>query len=279
MDNITIKSPAKINIGLNIINKREDGFHNLETIFYPLELFDEITITKNSSFSFNSNDKQLNLEKTNLIIRAKETLENFCQTTFNVNIYLKKKIPIGAGLGGGSSNAASTLIGLTKLFNIKISDSDLSGMGLSLGSDVPFFLNPVPSFAESRGEILYPLSIIAKKFLLIVNPGIHISTRWAFGLIKPSLPKSSLKLFALKQNISIEEIITAASNDFENIVFAHFPMVAGIKKKMFEFGARQSMMTGTGSTVWGMFDDKETAYQAEVYFKNKNYFVFMQKTI
>ncbi|MDT3696918.1 MAG: 4-(cytidine 5'-diphospho)-2-C-methyl-D-erythritol kinase [Ignavibacterium sp.] len=279
MDNIKIKSPAKINIGLNIINKREDGYHNLETIFYPLDLFDEITITKSNSFSFDSNDKQLNLEKTNLIIKTKEILENFFQTTFNVNIFLKKEIPIGSGLGGGSSNAASTLIGFNKLFDLKISNSDLSRLALSLGSDVPFFLNPVPSFAESRGETLYPLNIITKKFLLIVNPGIHISTKWAFGLIKPSLPKSSLKLFTLKQNISIDEIITSASNDFENIVFTHFPVVSEVKEKMIELGAKQSMMTGTGSTVWGMFDEKEAAFQTELYFKRKNYFVFIQETI
>lgn len=279
MDSIKIKSPAKINIGLNILNKREDGFHNLETIFYPLELFDEITIIKNNDFSFNSNDEQLNLEKTNLIIKAKEALESFCQTSFNVNIFLKKEIPIGAGLGGGSSNAATTLIGLNKLFDLAISDSDLAKLALSLGSDVPFFLKPMPSFAESRGEILYPLNIINKKFLVIINPGIHISTRWAFGLIKPSIPESSLKLFISKKDIPIEEILNLASNDFEEIIFNHYPAILEIKKKMIEFGAKYSMMTGTGSTVWGFFDEEESANHTELYFKSKDYFTFLQNTI
>lgn len=279
MDSIKIKSPAKINIGLNILNKREDSFHNLETIFYPLELFDEITIIKSKDFAFNSNDQQLNLEKTNLIIKAKEALESFCKTSFNVKIFLKKEIPMGAGLGGGSSNAATTLIGLNKLFDLAISDSDLAKLALSLGSDVPFFLKPVPSFAESRGEILYPLNIITKKFLVIINPGIHISTRWAFGLIKPALPKSSLKLFTSKKDILIEEILNLASNDFEEIIFNHYPAILEIKKKMIEFGAKYSMMTGTGSTVWGFFEEEEAANQTELYFKSKDYFTFLQKTI
>ncbi|MDY0083661.1 MAG: hypothetical protein RBR74_10820, partial [Ignavibacteriaceae bacterium] len=169
--------------------------------------------------------------------------------------------------------------GLNKLFELDISESDLSRLALALGSDVPFFLNPVPSFAESRGEVLYRLNITSEKILLIVNPGIHISTKWAFGLIKPTIPVSSLKLFTLKENISIEDILVFASNDFESIVFTHFPAVSEVKEKMIEFGAKYSMMTGTGSTVWGLFDDKEAAYQTELYFRYKNYFTFVQKTI
>ena len=277
MSEIAVKSPAKINIGLNIINKRDDGFHNLETIFYPLNLFDEIEFTKSEKFTFKSNDSNLNKEKTNLIIKAKELLETEFNIRLPVDIHLFKNIPIGAGLGGGSSNAASTLIALSKLFNLKIDTKHLFHLALQLGSDVPFFLNPVPSFAESRGEVLVPIKLKLRKYLAIVNPGIHIATKWAFGLITPIQPKISLQLLINKSPIEIEDLISIASNDFEKIVFNHFSEVKEIKDKMLEFGAVFSMMTGTGSTVWGMFDDEEAVIQTELFFKGKNYFTFVQQ--
>jgi len=279
MNEIIVKSPAKINIGLNIINKRDDGFHNLETIFYPLNLFDEIRFSKSDKFSFNSNDENLNKEKTNLIIKAKELLENEFGIKIPIEIYLNKYIPIGAGLGGGSSNAASTLIALTKLFNLKIDAKYRSQLALKLGSDVPYFLNPVSSYAESRGEVLIPLNFKLDKYLLLVNPGIHVATKWAFGIITPMQPNVSLKSLISNSIIEIEDVMCLASNDFENIVFNHFPEIRAIKEKMLHFGANYSMMTGTGSTVWAMFDDEETAYQTELYFKCKNYFTFIQSPI
>lgn len=278
MSEIVVKSPAKINIGLNIINKRDDGFHNLETIFYPLDLFDEIGFTKSEKFTFRSNDPNLNKEKTNLIIKAKELLETEFNVQLTVDINLNKNIPIGAGLGGGSSNAATTLIALTKLFNLQIDSTHLSQLALQLGSDVPFFLNPVPSFAESRGEVLVPINLKLEKYLVIVNPGIHISTKWAFGLITPNQPKLSLQSLINKSPIEIEDLKSIASNDFEKIVFNHFSDVREIKDKMLEFGALFSMMTGTGSTVWGMFNDEDAAHQTELFFKCKNYFTHIQET-
>ena len=277
MSEIAVKSPAKINIGLNIINKRDDGFHNLETIFYPLNLFDEIEFTKSEKFNFKSNDSNLNKDNSNLIIKAKELLETEFNIHLPVDIHLFKNIPIGAGLGGGSSNAATTLMALTKLFNLKIDIEQLSHLSLKLGSDVPFFLNPVPSYAESRGEVLVPIKFKLRKYLAIVNPGIHIATKWAFGLITPIQPKISLQLLINKSPIEIGNLMNIASNDFEKIVFNHFSEVKEIKDKMLEFGAVFSMMTGTGSTVWGMFDDEEAVIQTELFFKGKNYFTFVQQ--
>ena len=279
MDSIVIKSPAKINIGLNILNKRDDGFHNIETIFYPIDLFDVITLKKSDKFSFTSNDDKLNQEKTNLIIKAKEILENYLDRKLDVNISLKKQIPIGAGLGGGSANAASMMLALNELFDLKIKSSTLSELAIKLGSDVPFFINPVPSFAESRGELLYPIKIKIKKVLLIVNPGIHIATKWAFSLIRPDYPPKSLRSFIQRDDFTIDDIMKIASNDFEQIVFNHFPEIKEIKDKMLDFGADYSMMTGTGSTVWGMFESEEAAYQTEFFFKCKNYFTFIQNSI
>ncbi len=279
MNEIVVKSPAKINIVLNIISKREDGFHNLETIFYPINLFDEIRFTKSDKFSFASNDDNLNKETTNLIIRAKELLENKFGISILVDVFLNKNIPIGAGLGGGSSNAASTLTSLIKLFDLKIEKDHLANLALKLGSDVPYFLNPFPCYAESRGEILIPINLKLDKYLLIINPGIHVATKWAFGLIKPKMPAYSLKSLISKSKIEIEEVMRLASNDFEKIVFEHFPEIKEIKEKMLHLGAKHCMMTGTGSTVWALFDDEEAAHQTEIYFKCKNYFTHIQEPI
>ena len=279
MDNLVVPSFAKINLGLNIISKRDDGFHNLETIFYPLRLSDEISIKKSMSFSFESNDKNLLNDNSNLIIHAKESLEKFLDEKLEVNIFLSKNIPIGAGLGGGSSNAAATLLGFTKLFDIQISQNELQKIALNLGSDVTFFLNPVPSYAESRGEILTPLNLKINKYILIVNPGIHISTKWAFSLITPKQPQISLKTLVGKNLIDIEEVLDLATNDFENKVFDHYPSIKEIKDKMIESGAISSKLTGTGSTVWGIFDEEEPAYQTELYFKCKNYFTYIESPI
>ena len=279
MNKIIVKSPAKINIGLNIINKRSDGFHNLETIFYPLNIYDEIIFTKSDHFSFNSNDLVLNKEETNLIIKAKEEIEKYSNLKLPVEIYLQKNIPIGAGLGGGSSNAASTLVTLDKLFNLNIGSKHLFKLALNLGSDVPYFLNPVAAYAESRGEVIVPINFKLDKYLLVVNPGIHIATKWAFRLITPMLQSVSLKSLVTKPRIKIEELIALASNDFEKIVFNHFPQVKEIKEKMLESGSIFSMMTGTGSTIWGMFDVENAAHKAELFFKQKKYFTHLQTTI
>jgi 4-diphosphocytidyl-2-C-methyl-D-erythritol kinase len=279
MDKIFLKSIAKINIGLNIVSKRSDGFHDLETIFYPINLYDEIIIEKAEHFSFSSNDSVINSDSSNLILKSHKALENYFNKKFDVKITLIKNISIGAGLGGGSSNAATTILGLLKLFNLSVPNTDLLKTALSLGSDVPFFLNPAPSFAKSRGEILTPLNISINKFLLLVNPGIHISTRWAFGLVEPRQPKLSLSILINKAAISVSDLKSIAINDFENVVFREYKEIEQIKDNMIKFGSVFSMMTGTGSTVWGLFDEEEEANQAELFFKCKNYFTFLQSPI
>ncbi|MBS4035712.1 MAG: 4-(cytidine 5'-diphospho)-2-C-methyl-D-erythritol kinase [Ignavibacterium sp.] len=279
MDQIKVKSPAKINIGLNIIRKREDGFHDLETIFYPLNLYDEITITKSDSFSFISNDELLNKEPTNLIIKAQKEFERVSGKTLNVKIELKKNIPIGAGLGGGSSNAAITLKTLNALLEPAITEGRLeqellSEIALKLGSDVPYFLNPVPVFAESRGEKITPVNLKIENPILIVNPGIHISTKWAFGHIKTQQPKMSLKSLIGYNEISIDDLKQIAVNDFEEIVFNEYHEIKNIKEVMLQTGVILSLMTGTGSTVFGIFENKKAAEKAAEKFP-RHYFNFI----
>ena len=141
MDKLELKSPAKINIGLNVLQKREDGFHDLETIFYPLLLSDHLKFEKSNKTTFETNNPDLEKIEDNLILQAIKSLEQYCGEKFNVNIYLEKNIPIGAGLGGGSSNAAATLKAISSLFNLNLSHKELSEIALSIGSDVPYFFS------------------------------------------------------------------------------------------------------------------------------------------
>lgn len=277
MQELRIKSFAKINIGLNIISKRDDGFHNLQTIFFPLSLHDLITIKKSNKFVFTSNDKNLTTDKNNLIVRAHNLIEKTCGKNLECEIYLQKNIPIGAGLGGGSSNAASVLKGLIDLFSLNIDSTTLSLIALELGSDVPLFLEKLPAYAESRGEKLFPIKLDVQGFLLIVNPGINISTKFAFSKITPKLPSKSLTDLIVNGEIKFEDLIIYASNDFEKIVFQEFPKIKEIKDRMIQFGSKLSLMTGTGSTVFGFFDDEEAASQTELFFKCKNYFTYLER--
>ncbi len=263
MQTIYIKSPAKINIGLNVIKKRDDGFHDIETIFYPINLFDELTFEKSNAFQFTSNNTDLEHDKNNLIIKAKDLLESYTGKKLKTKISLDKHIPVGAGLGGGSSNCATTLLSLNELFNLKIEIDDLKKLALQLGSDVPFFLNPKPSLASSRGEILKVIELKINFPILIVNPGIHISTKWAFDNLKIVTQQFSIDKLFFESYFSFETLKEKVTNDFENIVFNHYPEIANLKSKMFELGAIFSLMTGTGSTVFGIFKNINDAVKAK----------------
>ena len=274
MNKIEFISIAKINIGLNILNKREDGYHNLQTIFYPLLLADKLSFEKSNSTLIESDSPEINRLKNNLIIKAKNLLEMHVKSELNVKIGIDKKIPIGGGLGGGSSNAATTLKALNSLFNLKITSEELASLAIRLGSDVPFFLNPVPSIASSRGEILKPVELFLSHPILIINPGIHISTEWAFKQLKIKSSENDLIKISSKSLITLDDIKNYATNDFEEIVFKHFPLLKEIKEKLYSFGAEFALMTGTGSTVYGIFTNLQKARWAKENFQTK-FFTFL----
>jgi 4-diphosphocytidyl-2-C-methyl-D-erythritol kinase len=273
MEYLEIKAPAKINFGLNIISKRDDGYHNIETIFYPLiDLYDVITFTKSDKFSFTSDNKKLE-NSTNLIIKAKDILESEAKNNFNVEIELIKKIPVGAGLGGGSSDAAAALLSLNEMFNLKYETETLKKFSLQLGSDVPFFINPKPSFAEGRGEKINLINFEINQPILIVNPGIHISTKEAYRNITPKKPSFNLSnLF--KIDFSNNELLKYITNDFEDNVFKTHPKVKEIKDRLYLNGAKFALMSGSGSTVFGIFENIEAAKKAKDTFPTE-YFTFI----
>jgi len=274
MEKFIVESPAKINLGLNVIKKREDGYHDLETAFLPILLSDKITFSKSDKLKIETNSDILNRLSNNLVLKAIQLLEEKTNQRISMDIYIEKMIPIGGGLGGGSSNAAITLKTVNKMLNLGLKLEDLSQLALELGSDVPYFLNPVAAFAKSRGEILHPLNIELPYPILIVNPGIKIDTAWAFKKIKPVKTNNSLRNILNSNLTNLDYLKKFVTNDFEEIVFKEFPEINDIKEKLYLQGAQFALMSGTGSTVYGIFSNLQKAYWAEEFFK-LNYFTFL----
>jgi len=273
---LIVKSPAKINLGLNIVSKREDGYHNLKTIFYPInDLCDNITFKASSKLNFNCDSAIPELSNNNIILNAIKLLEDHTGKKIILSIELKKRIPVGAGLGGGSSNAAATLTTLNTLYKFNLSDKELQMLALKLGSDVPFFLNSNVAIGESRGEKLSPINFKIKYPLLLINPGIHISTKEAFANI---IPKSVEYDYSNISGYNIKELRKVLTNDFETFVFGKYPDIERIKNQLYSIGAIFALMSGSGSTVYGIFKNVESAEEAYNLFPN-DYFKFISRHV
>jgi 4-diphosphocytidyl-2-C-methyl-D-erythritol kinase len=262
---------CKINLGLHILNKREDGFHNLETVFYPLGLKDALeiipTANANTAVTFTATGLLVDAkEEDNICIKAYHLLKKDFKELPAIQMHLHKAIPMGAGLGGGSADGAFTLSLLNKKFNLGLSTPQLINYALQLGSDCPFFIINKTCYATSRGELLEEVDISLSKYkIAIVNPGIHVNTGWAFSQITPALPKKSIKEIIAQPIASWKNELT---NDFEIPVFATHPQIKNIKLALYEQGAIYAAMSGSGSTVFGIFD-KEIVLQQ---FVDKGYF-------
>lgn len=276
MEKLIVKTPAKINFGLNVIEKRADGFHNVETIFYPVDLFDTLTFSESRKYILETDNKILSSEKDNLITKAKNILEDFTQKKLNIKIHLTKNIPIGAGLGGGSSDAAAVLKTLNKIFQLNLDFFSLNDLALKLGSDIPFFLNPYPSFASSRGEVLEQIDFKINYPLLLVNPGIFVSTKWAYEKINPEKPAVSLIELYRRRKLQLENFSELIKNDFEAPVMLEFQGIKSLKEELYELGSGFVLMSGSGSTLFALFEDMNLAEKAEKKFREK-YFTFLLK--
>ena len=243
-------SCAKINIGLNILSKREDGYHNISSVFYPVSsCTDILEITEQEHFSFESSGIEI------------PKGENLCEKAFsllrkdfsfpNVHIHLHKQIPIGAGLGGGSTDAAFTLKGLNELFELEISSKKLEEYVLQLGADCPFFIDNTPKYVEGIGEKMTSIDLNLSRFeIRLINPEIHISTAEAYGGITPQIPKTNL-LDLINQ--PMENWKGKIKNDFEKSIFEKHSKLQSIKQQLYKDGAIYASMSGSGSTLYGFF--------------------------
>lgn len=248
---------AKINIGLHIINKREDGFHNIESLFYPIKLCDILEIVKNEGAEtefYNSGLKIDCKSEDNLCLKAYRLLKKDFGLP-GIKMYLHKVIPFGSGLGGGSSDAAHTLILLNELFDIGLSKENLEEYSLKLGSDCAFFIRNKPVFVEGRGEQFSNTDLsLNNLFLIVLNPGIHISSKEAYSGLALQEHKHGLRELVMNPYFSWKDIIT---NDFENQFFNKYPLINRLKKSLYDQGAIYASMTGSGSAVYAIFKDKD----------------------
>ncbi|MBI5857484.1 MAG: 4-(cytidine 5'-diphospho)-2-C-methyl-D-erythritol kinase [Sphingobacteriales bacterium] len=253
---------CKINLGLNIIRKRNDGFHELETVFYPLPLYDILEIvylkkmTGEPGVPFSQSGLKVSGEQgNNLCMRAFWLLKKKFPSMPSIQMHLHKQIPAGGGLGGGSADGAFTLKVLNELSNLQLKEEQLLKFAAQLGSDCPFFIINKPCFSKGRGEKLERIQIDLSSYkFLLVNPGIHIDTGAMFSRIKPAKPEKSLKEIIVNP---IETWKTGMKNDFEAIAFPLHPEIKKIKEDLYNAGAIYASMSGSGSSVYGIFSKQQ----------------------
>lgn len=266
---------AKINIGLNVVNRRDDGYHNLETIFYPVgkvvgstydfnhfcDILEIIPTSQDDEQLINLGNKVDCPTEKNLIWKAYQAYRKACNNQLPpMKIIVSKHLPDQAGMGGGSADASFTLKILNKLNNDKFSDTQLSEIALSLGADCPFFIYNKPCYASGIGELIEPISLdLTGLSLLIVKPAISISTKEAFSHITPRPADFDLRQITQLPISKWKEVI---HNDFEHSMFALHPEIKTIKQELYEYGATYASMTGSGSAFYAIFDDKQSAQQA-----------------
>lgn len=247
--------PCKINIGLHVLHKREDGYHEIETCMYPVPIHDILEIIPSSEFSFSSSGLPIPGElNSNLCVKAFQLI----QTNYgipNVKIHLHKQIPMGGGLGGGSSDGSYVLKGLNELFQLNITDQTMELLASSLGSDCPFFIKNEAQIATGRGELLekYPLELNGY-YLKIINIGIHISTQEAYQKVK--MHENSMRLKDILDVNHLNSFKSLVENSFEASIFKDYPALQELKDSLYIEGAIYASMTGSGSTMFGIYSEK-----------------------
>ena len=246
---------AKINLGLNILRKRPDGYHDIESCFYPVSWTDALEIIPSECFTFTSSGIEIpDNDSGNLCTQAYELIRKDHQIT-EVSIHLHKNIPIGAGLGGGSADCAFTFQILNKLFQLQLTDQKLEEYAAVLGSDCPFFIKNSAVIASETGTTLKTIDLdLSGYYLIIIYPGIHISTAEAYACIKPEANVPSIEQIVLKK--PVEQWKNYLKNDFEVGLFLNYPILERIKNRFYEYGAIYSSMTGSGSAIYGLFSSE-----------------------
>ena len=250
---------AKINLGLNVVEKRPDGYHNLETVFYPVRIYDAIEVFEMAADFPSEVDCDLKItnihidgdEQRNLVVRAYQLLKQDFPQLPRIHVHLHKGIPTQAGMGGGSSDCGYMLTLLNRQFGLGLSDEQLIGYAARLGADCSFFILNKPCYAEGIGEKLQPISLdLSGWYLAIVRPDIPVSTKEAFSLITPQHPEKNCRDVVMQPVETWRDVLT---NDFEKSVFALYPKIGQIKQRLYDLGAVYAAMSGSGSSIFGLF--------------------------
>ncbi len=286
---------AKINLGLNITERRPDGYHNIETVFFPIALHDELSwegqkdtfssacLVKKPAITFQLDGIEVDCALSdNLVVRAANVLINSlepkCNFTFySLNSTLNKIIPFGAGLGGGSSDAAHTLLALNELLSLHYTKEQLAAMAAKLGADCPFFIYNTPCLATGIGEVLTPISLSLNGYaLVLIKPDVFVSTKDAYAGVTPAIPEVSL---AENIQLPITEWKGRVVNQFETSVFAKFPELAAIKETLYALGATYAAMSGSGSSIFGIFPTDTLPAESILQSLFPNTFLFIQNDL
>lgn len=272
---LTLKAPAKINWFLNVISKRDDGFHEIQSVVQKVTLYDLLTFSYSSGLTLTT-DSDIPTEE-NLVYKAAVLLKKRYNVSSGALISLEKRIPVGAGLGGGSSDAATALTGLNQLWSLDLSLNELSEAARELGSDVPLFLYDSISYIHGRGEKVVSYRAVSPVYLLIVKPGFDVPTAWAYNNLSPSDVKDealsggnkltkkgdkddNIRHFIKKiGNAEVSDIAGNIFNDLEIVTVKKYPVIAEIKERLLQHGAALSLMSGSGSAVFGVFGSMEKA--------------------
>ena len=274
-------SPAKINLCLHVLGKRPDGYHELAMLMQSLDFGDtlELEITEQpGEITVLCAGVELMTGEENIAAKAARRMLSLSEKKVGVRIVIDKKIPVAAGLGGGSSNAATTLLGLNKLLDLQLSKQELMAEGVKLGADVPFFLFADKAWATGIGDQLTSVPPLPPVWYVLVNPGIFISTAWVYQNLGLTAPPILTKLPRFPT--TVDDLVAILENDLERITIERYPLLAEIKGKLIELGAKGALMSGSGSTLFGVFTEEIQAHAAaKILRNNSNWRIITTKPI
>ena len=264
MREIKLKARAKINLGLDVVRKREDGYHEVRMIMQMINLYDKITLRQRTEpgITVSTNLSYLPVNEDNLVYRAAKLLMDEFQVSGGLEIVLQKYIPVAAGMAGGSSDAAAVMVGVNRMFHLGLSKKQLMERGVKIGADVPFCIMRGTALAEGIGEKLTTLPAMPHCSLVIAKPKVHVSTKFVYGNLKADEitehPDIDGQVQALRDN-DLEQIVAKMGNVLETVTIPAYPVIEKIKQTMIRHGAMGAMMSGSGPTVCGVFEREEQA--------------------
>lgn len=274
---VTVFAPAKVNLILRVLDRRPDGFHNVWSLMQTVGLEDTVTIhllPQHSEIRLQCDSNALSVDQTNLVYRAAAAVLAQSQRKIGLDIRLAKRIPMGAGLGGGSSDAAATILGVNHLLNLGWSTARMAEAGQALGSDVPFFFQAPTAVVAGRGEQVGAIHVTGSRWAVLVNPGFPVETKWAYhelSATRQGVTPLSERCIQLQSQgwLTWDDVISLAANDFEDPVFATHPVLRQIKADLLSRGAQLALLSGSGATVFGIFQEEARARQAAAYFHGR----------
>ena len=265
-------APAKLNIGLKVTGRRPDGYHELVSIMVPVGLFDqlELELIRSRRVMLSCQGISVPNNKENLVYRAAQTFLSKTGLSQGVSVKLTKNIPVAAGLGGGSSDAASTLKALNKMWSNPLTFLELSGLAVDLGADVPFFLHTRPCIVRGIGEVLEPIEKWPKFWYVIVMPPFEVSTAWVYRNLKLKLTRKDQNYIVERLKKGPVDFVHILENDLETVTCSHYPVIDRIKAYLIEAGAKGALMSGSGPSVFGVFKTKDKALLAKKHLLSKD---------